>query len=263
LTEYSPLEAFEHAIRQWRLLVILTIVGGLCGLIFHNLQPPIYDATIVFTIGIDFKHVGRELTQYEEDLAVGAAGGLILSTDVVEKVIAQARSEQIQIDYAELIRMSRLERRQSLWELRVRNTDPEKAERLANLWGQFAIAALQQARQHAWLAYRISDELQELKQCVHKDDPAQSQLAFCDQMSSQELEQAIAVKENDLNTELQAARGILPALIFDLSQEARQSGKPVAYHVNLLVLSGAIIGFLVGVLFSSVRSTKNEVTNAI
>lgn len=256
MTEYSPLDAFERAIRQWRLLVILTIIGGLCGLIFHYLRPPLYDATVVFTIGIDFKHVGRELTQYEEDLAVGAAGGLILSTDLMEKVVAQAQSEQIQIDYAELNRAYSLERRQTLWELRIRNTDPQTAARLANIWGQFSIDALQQARQHAWQAYRISGELQELKQCVHKDDPAQAAAVPCDQMSPLELEQAFAVKEADLNVQLQAARGILPALIFDLSQEARQSDKPVAYGVNLLVLSGVIIGFMIGVISSNIQSQK-------
>jgi uncharacterized protein involved in exopolysaccharide biosynthesis len=256
LTDYSPLESFEHALSYWRMVVFLTIIGGLCGLVFHRLQPPLYDATAVFTIGIDFKNVGRELTQYEEDLAVGAAGGLILSTDVVEKVVAQAGAEQIQIDSTELRHMSNLERRQAFWELRVRNSDPQTAASLANIWSALAIVELQQARQHAWQAYRIHDELVVLKQCLQATGLAPAPDASCEQMSAQQLEQAIAEKELELNSELQAARGLLPALIFDLSQEAQPSDKPVAYALNLLVLSGAFIGFVIGVTFPSIRSQK-------
>lgn len=256
MTEFSPLESFENALHHWRLVVILTIVGGLVGLIFHRLQPPVYDATVVFSIGIDFKNVGRELTQYEEDLAVGAAGGLILSTQVMEKVATQARSQDIQIDYEELRRISTLERRQTLWELRVRNTNPKTAETVANIWGQQALADLREARQHAWQAYRIQDELQVLSQCIQDPNFVLPSGITCDSTYADDVEQSIDVKQAEFDAELQAARGILPALLFDLSSEAHQADKPVALGVNLLVLSGASIGFLIGVISSDNKVRK-------
>jgi capsular polysaccharide biosynthesis protein len=256
LTEYSPLETFESAVAHWRLVVILTIVGGLVGLIFHWLRPPVYDATISFTIGIDFKNVGRELTQYEEDVALGAAGGLILSSQVVDKVVAQAQAQQIEVGPAELMRISTLERRQAIWELRVRHTNPEAAETLANLWGRQAFADLREARHNAWQAYRIYDELQILKQCFQAPSLVTAPETLCGRHSPVEVEQIIVEKEVEFDNRLQAARGILPALIFDLSGDARRSGSPVAFNVNLLVLSGGLIGFLIGVVYSSQKTRR-------
>jgi hypothetical protein len=255
LAEFSPFETFESTLSHWRLVVILTLIGGLAGLLFHRLQPPVYDATVVFVIGIDYKNVGRELTQYEEDLAVGAAGGLISSTSVIEKVIAQASAQQIQIDYVEFVQSSNLERRQALWELRVRNNNPKIAQTLANIWGQQAFADLEIARHNAWQAYRIHDDLAAIKQCLNDPDFVLP-VVECDSFSSGELEHTIELKEVEYNTKLQSAQGILPALLFDLSSEAFLPDKPTAYAVNLLVFSGALIGFLVGVVFSSLKAAK-------
>ena len=52
---------------------------------------------------------------------------------------------------------------------------------------------------------------------------------------------------NRCRKELAASQGLLPALIFDLSEKASPPEDPLRYGQNTLVLAGGFIGFLVGI----------------
>ena len=94
--EFSPRESLERILARWWVIVLITVLGGIVGWTFHFLQPPIYEASAVITINMDFTK--RELTQYEEDYAFNAAGAIIASTPVEDQIVSEARAQGIPID---------------------------------------------------------------------------------------------------------------------------------------------------------------------
>ncbi len=72
--EFSPRESLERAFERWWVIVLLTALGGMAGWAFHFFLPPVYEATAVITVNMDFQK--GKLTQYEEDYAFNAAGAI-------------------------------------------------------------------------------------------------------------------------------------------------------------------------------------------
>jgi uncharacterized protein involved in exopolysaccharide biosynthesis len=72
--EFSPRNVLERALNRWWVIVLCMTLGGITGWIFHLFQNPIYEATTIMTISMEFPD--RELTQYEQDYAFGAAGNI-------------------------------------------------------------------------------------------------------------------------------------------------------------------------------------------
>jgi uncharacterized protein involved in exopolysaccharide biosynthesis len=60
--EFSPRESLERIFARWWIVVAMAILGGVVGWAFHFFHPPVYEATAVLTVTMDFPQ--RELTQY-------------------------------------------------------------------------------------------------------------------------------------------------------------------------------------------------------
>ena len=54
-SDFSPLEAFNLALRRWWLIAIFRPVGGLLGWGFSRLHAPRYDAQALLVINIDYQ----------------------------------------------------------------------------------------------------------------------------------------------------------------------------------------------------------------
>lgn len=207
--EFSLREPVRRALARWWMVVIITTLGGVIGLIFHYFQPPIYEAKAILTININFGN--RHLTQYEEDHTFSAAGAIINSSEVKALVIAEAKASGYSLDLNQLRQKISLERKQSVWELRVRDQDPRVAAELANIWAKNANEALNIALGHALRADQLEN-----------------------QNDSSELAQ-----------EKRLSLGIIPIMSFGLTEFATVPEEPVLYGQGNLVIAGALIGFIV------------------
>ena len=136
--ELSPLSSFQLALHRWWWVTLLTFLGGLAGWGFHTLRPPLFEGVATFTVAIDFSQTGQ-ITEREQDQSINAFQAIIQSPDVIHLVIADLEGRGIPANAAD-VRTPRpptpvfvigqtafLERRQSLIELHVRNSDPQIA----------------------------------------------------------------------------------------------------------------------------------------
>lgn len=242
--EYSPLETFRKAVRLWRLVALLSFAGGALGWGFTYLQPPIYEAKAVIVAQIDFTQTGV-LTELEQDQAMGAVLALFVSTPVLQAVMEDAQAEQIPLVGLGYEQNLFLERRRSNLNLKIRDRDPQVAARIANLWAENAYQALLESHQHALNARRIQQMLSPYTGCP---TPAPGETA-CPSLVPEQERPAL---EAELNRELLASNGILPAMIFDLSQAASAPIEPVALRPDLLPLAGALAGFLLGIAIADI-----------
>jgi uncharacterized protein involved in exopolysaccharide biosynthesis len=233
--EFSPRESLERILARWWVTVLITVMGGIVGWTFHFLKPPIYEASAVITINMDFTK--RELTQYEEDYAFNAAGAIIASTTVKDQIVSEARAQGILIDTSQPQRAMYSEGKQSVWELRVRDRDPKVAAGLANIWAEEAVEALDVALRRALRAEQIQDQISSITS-------GQSTASGSSGLNT-EIQTTLQGLTDELVQEKRLTQGVISIMTFALSETATAPEKPALYDLANLVLAGACIGFVI------------------
>jgi hypothetical protein len=154
--EFVPLEQFYQMQRNWWIVILLAILGGLGGFIFSRFKPPVYEAQAVFLASIDFNKINflhppaptpapYKLTQYDEDLSLQMVETALLQ--VVPQVVEFAQQNQAALGANSLLSQSTIERKNAFWEVRVRSTDPISAQKITNYWAQQGFALLKEWQQ--------------------------------------------------------------------------------------------------------------------
>ncbi|MRR31505.1 hypothetical protein EG834_14540 [bacterium] len=240
----SPREKALTILTYWWVVAAAAILGGLAGLGIFALKEPVYEAQVSITMGINFARTGY-MEQYDKDLALGLAGSLIYSADVLQQVVDDAQAENIAVDFASLKHDSSLERKSYEWILRVRHTNPEQAVFLANHWIDLGVASLGTALQHAVSADGLQEYMNSLETCVEQV-AVNAVVPACPYASLTELQTNLSRTENEFLLEKQAARNVFPYISYQVTQLATTPQAPVVYGRNNLVLAGLLIGLLAG-----------------
>jgi len=244
--EYSPAETVEQALKRWWIIVLLTVLGGAAGWLFHILEPPVYEATAVITGSMHFEQ--RQLTQAEEDIAYSNATAVVSAPSVTNQAFADAQAQGLSFNHntPELF----LEIKGSLWELHVRDRTPQVAADLANIWAQRAYKTLNEAREHAYRAEQIQNELTALQNClsyqIQTSGMSQnSPTSVCENSTLAEVQTAIDNQSSQLIIEKNLSLGVLSILDFTLTGPASVPDSPVLYDRAKLTFAGACIGFII------------------
>ena len=242
---FSPREKAQNVISFWWIVACIAILGGLIGMVISAVRKPVYEARVTLTMGINFARTGI-LEQYDKDLALGTAAGIIYSTDVIQRVAEAAQQQNIPADYDYLINNSTIERKAWQWTLRVRAGDPEQAAFLANQWIEYGIQALTEAYKHALVASSLQDIVDSLEYCLQQV-AVNAVVPVCPYNSLDKLQAEFSAASDQLITEKQAARNLFPEMTFSVDQLAVPPDTPVLYGRNTLVLVGLLAGLLLGI----------------
>jgi uncharacterized protein involved in exopolysaccharide biosynthesis len=228
-SEFNPLETISSLLSRWWISVVMAVSGGILGWAFHFFNPAVYEATAGLTITMDFSQ--RALTQYEQDYAFSTAGAIIVSNAVMGQILELAQISGISISSTQLAQQMFSEGRQSVWELHIRDQDPQVAAALANIWAQAAYDTLNSALEHAIMAEQIQVQIGTPEAC----------LSLCPGMT----ESVLQSWTDELVQEKKLSQGILPTMEFALTGNATIPEKPVLYNQASLTLAGALIGFVI------------------
>ncbi len=246
MTPFSPRRAAQGVLEKWWLIVLLAVLGGLLGLLFHFQRQPLYQATVSFSADVDYSQTGP-LPDRNLDQIMGAVSNLFTSSRTREQVAQAALAQGIQTDRASLREMAVLERRLSVFQIHIRHADPQTAASLANLWGQLGIAELQRAHDYALQARSWSEIMDTLTGCAPYPEPPTAEFESCRIPLGHTIDGELAEARQQRQQALWEARGISPALIFALTEEAELPVRPVQFGRNTVVFWGAAIGFMAGV----------------
>lgn len=249
--EFSPAEAVKLALNKWWLIALTTVVGGLFAILFFQLRQPIFEATVSFTIGIDYTRTGP-VTQYDEDHALGMAGSLITSTRVKEEVVAIAQEQGIDVSFDQIHLNSILERKAHIWILRVHHQNPEVAANIANIWADVAMARLEEAYQHAIQKENLERYASSITSCLEMVIASQPVFATCHNMTLDEMQSTLAQLEEKIFAEKQSSYNIFPGLLFGEVTKAVVPNQPIRYARGNLAIAGMVIGLIAGLLIIQV-----------
>jgi capsular polysaccharide biosynthesis protein len=199
VNEFSPTRYFSRVMHYWWVVLLATFVGGAFGYLFFQLHAPVYEASSTFFVTLDlnrFPTLGtrEDLIQYNEDMALNTTEGALISTDVLNQVVAQAQGQGKSLTTAGLLDNYTIERKHDIWELRYRSQDPQFAQAIVNIWAQVGYQAML-----TWQSSGLAPE----------------------------------------------------SVIFQPPRLALLPERPVLYGRSNLILAGALIGFIIGILISS------------
>jgi hypothetical protein len=243
----SPVESIERIIRYWWIIVACMIMGGIAGWMISFSLPRVYQAQAEIGVYIDFTLTGA-LTDVEEDMAIVAIGDVIKSSDVIFLVAEQAKAGGIEMNSKAFWENAFLEREGDRWKLIVRDSDANKATKLAEIWANVSLKSLQEAYEHAFNAEKMQRYQDSLVSCLGQIVVTNPVYAFCELDSLEKIQTELQQTGVQLSAEKLAGKGILSASNFDLVQKAEVPGEAVLYGKGSLVLAGTIIGLIIALV---------------
>lgn len=246
--------SLDRGLQTWWIITLAVIAGGLAGWLVNALQPPIYEASAQFAVGIDFVSAGP-LTQYDEDVAVNRAGNLFFTREVLEEVVRQANAEGIATNLDDLQKQISIERRFDLWYLRARDSDPAAAVRLAAIWLQTGEALLQESYRHAVQASLIERYIQGQETCIMLAGSGELAAGPCGAAGLEQVQRNLEAALDALVAEKEASRGLYSGLTLGPFSLPAAPAQPLRQRRAGAVLAGSLVGLAAGAAYLEWNST--------
>lgn len=244
------LDFLKKALAGWKRLVILMIVGGLVGMGISKFHPPVFETRAVVAVTIDYTRTGA-LSDIQEDQAMRGLGGVIESDLVLNQVVSDAKHAGFNIDRTWIAEHFTLEREEFRWFLRVRDTDAKQAASLANIWIDDAIEVLDNAMRHALIVAHLQQYLDSLEYCLERQSGQSMVVEPCGGIGFDYLYDEIQKTSVEISNQQESSLGLMPTIQYYIAEKAPVNTQPVLKTQGVLVLSGALLGFLVTMLIPS------------
>lgn len=255
MDDFVPSEMLKRAIRYWWLVAALMIAGGLLGYLAVKVQKPVYESQASITTSIDFAYAGR-LNESEEDYLILTVGDVIDSSRVFEAVIQKADEQGISLTIEDIKEHFTKARQGYRWELTVRNSDPQAAQTLTQLWVEESDNALAEFRQKSLDMLEYQSAQIALQNCF-------SQTVVLDPVSAScSLENIAELRSTISETSIQEKGNSMPNAILlskistEITDNAYLPGSPITLKQNYCVVAGCFCGLLVGLGFLIFKKTK-------
>lgn len=258
--DLAPERILKNAIRYWWLLVLIMILGGVVGFLINTLRPPVFESKAEISTVIDFSLLSK-LEDWEEDQIFESVGDVIRSTSVMEKVIDGAKNSGIQLSEPEYHANFETDRQDTRWVLRVRSSDPEKAQVLDSLWSKAAIEELAQLRVKSIASMTVQKSLDSLVACLKDKVVVDPSAALCPDQDVSQVKSKIAQIAQDPELQQVWSSLTLSHTSYELTTEATLPTVPVLFRRNINTLMGSLIGLILGIwLISSDLLEKRSKT---
>lgn len=266
MNDPSPRLFFEKVLSTWWIIAALMIVGGIAGWVSGHFLTPLYEATAAYDVSLDQQQIAIQLSLPPSQLPLTALAQntyiapveiIFDSPDVRNRLVADATAQGIKLKYQDINQANfSIDRRGTLWFIRVRNTDPVVAAHLVNLWVAEANKALQEALAHSDQAQALQVQRSAVQKCFSELDFAQAnQCAGTTFSTPAALQAYLNQLDQQINTEVLADQDIDPALTFHFGQQAEPPAEPVLYVASELILAGSLIGLLAGAVIGQLVPT--------
>lgn len=241
----------------WYVLAALMIIGGLLGLLISRTKAPIYESSAIFSVTIDYTQTGA-LTDIQEDQAMRGVGSVIFSDQVISRTLTQIKNEsQKDLSQSDFLKNSFLDREEFRWTLRYRDPDPQNAKIVVNAWAKSANSIIQEGLIHSLTSKALLDNLDEMKICL-QELPNDNLDRFCANKDIETLISSISGISVQIQEEKVASLGLFNSLSVFLVNEGAASQTAVLGQRNLLVTSGALIGFILSTIAISIGEMKRS-----
>lgn len=247
---------FKMRKNQYLLTFLLMLVFGLIGFGISLLIKPVYEAESVVISNFEVVQ-GGNVTEIMIDSQLGIIGELMYSQQIVNEVIESENAAGSTLNLSQLKKNSTIERRLMSTVIKVRDTDPETAVRIANTWAITAFNQLSAAYDHALLVSEAKETLAVIEKCKNDDFFDKSNL--CKSLDMQKFEQLISTAQQTIKQETPKALGLTKEIQISQYQLAEVPEKPLYGKRADLILAGSLIGLVLFLFVQEVPLPKPAV----
>lgn len=258
--DLQPMKILQRIQKYWWALILVIILGGLLGIGISRLHSPIYQSRAVITTVIDYSQLGK-LDDYEEDQIFVAAGETINSSDVLDLVFKKVQADGIQLSRDDLKKALTLNRQDSRWLLYARFSDPETAQKIAQIWADESIQAIGRMNKEAIKNFFDQQYMNSMVTCLQNSVNVESGSAVCNLENYQAIQSEIDKGVEGEKPVEQGASLILLHTSSAVTQAADLPGSPVLFKQNYSALAGMILALVLGLILFSIDFSffvKNE-----
>jgi len=269
MDDLAPRVMLERMLHRWWILALLMVMGGVGGWSISYIQPPIYEATVIYNVSLDQQKLVEEgvvasdklpLDFASQNVYLLPADEMFTSPDVEAHLAMDANapgllSPKNTIDPENLS----LDRNGLAWQVSVRSVNPSVAARLANFWVKEADSALRAAQVHTLQSESLGIEYASIQKCFLDMDFTQANIcAGTSFVTSSDLDAYLINLEQKILSEQQAGHGIDPALSFMIMTQAQPPSHPILYAVSSISLAGSLVGLLIGILLVQILPARGH-----
>jgi hypothetical protein len=247
---------FERSfLKNWWVIVLGMVVGGLLGLVISSSLRPIYESNFIIISDVRISK-SEDITEIMLDAAINHVGDLAYNPVVVERLEDAMTRQGVMLTFEMLIDSSSIERRLNATHLKVRWKDPNIAMQIANTWGLILYDILQDGYKQALIADDLTSYQATLETCL-KDEDSTGCGTYCG-LTKEALQAEITRLGNDIAIARNLSLGLYPELTVSQYKEADLAEKPAFYEQRSLILAGMGIGFLLSLLLLEVWLPKRK-----
>ena len=241
---FAPRDYFERSIKFWWILFVCMLIGAGAGWLVTQYKTPTYEAKSSISVSINYAETGF-LTDTEEDHALSVVGDVLISDAILDDL-------RTSLDTVSLDGISRsnlfVEREGYRWTLRVRAESPQLAKQISKNWAEVSMLYLNESLDHARKGLILSRQIAELETCLSQSLSVLPSAVPCTLPGSVKTTDLLQVLGERYSEEQSLSNGILPSLVFSLSQAGTQAGTPAATQSAGMVFAGAMLGFFAGII---------------
>jgi hypothetical protein len=244
---YKPYEYLDRLVNRWWIITICMILGAGIGWIFHLTQSPLFESRSVISTAINYSETGL-MTDLEEDHILSVIGEVIVSDSVI-KQLENSLNPETRAEVEGNFRSNLFAEREGYrWVLRVRAINSQTSNEISSRWADIAVDTLDEALSHSRKALLLSRQISQLESCFANAVTIRPAAPPCVLSSIK----AISAELDDLGAKYEAEQalsfGLIPAVVFLVTQTGSDTGAPVTFRTAELVLAGAMLGFIGGVI---------------
>ena len=228
------------------LTVIFMLVFALIGLAvgsFFNFQ---YEAEAVLITNLELVE-DTNITELMVYTQLELVRQLMFHPDITDEVLQVEHDAGNPISLEQLVKKSVIERRLTSTLIKVRDTDPLIAARIATTWAEVAFERLTEAYEHALLVSEAKWILTSTEQCL--TDEKVFATAFCESLSIEEVEDKTNAAQETILAESPYALGLTKDLHISQYQPAAVPSDPVQGRRGNMALTGALVGLVLSLIY--------------
>ena len=249
----------KKGFEPWLTMAVSILIGALIGGFLSLFFTPIYEAKALVTTNMELRIDGT-LTEIMLDAQVNHIGELVFHPEVVSRLIETEATHGNELTLENLKQKTSIERQLMNTVIKVKDPDPQVAARIASEWAEILYDRLNEAYLHAVLLSEAKLQYEALSACF--TDALTVPKTFCLFLTPDELSKEMERLNAIILEESPKSLGLTLALNVSQYQPAAVPAEPLNYQRGTLILGGAGVGLIIGILINEIPSKHKKTDEA-
>ena len=230
---------------QYLITAVMMLLFALIGWLIGSSYKFKYEATSVLVTNLEIVE-DTNIKEIMVDSQMELIRQLMYHPDITSAVLDKEAKHNNPLTLDQLEKKSVIERRLNSTLIKIRDTDPQIAKRIADAWAEAAYTRLSEAYPHAFLVSEAKWMITSIEDC--QSDELVFETNFCQELTTERAEELINEAKQVVLEEDALSLGLTKEIQISQYQPASLPSEPVAGSQSNTLFVGALAGFLLSLI---------------